>query len=498
MSEGGYRPEPEEEDVPRRLGVAALAHDAAIYGGTRVLLKSLAFVLVPIYARFLSPEEFGRLELILATGAFVNVVIAANMDGVFGRFYFDRDDRGWRRQIITLYLWIESVYPAVVVGLFILFSSTLSDRVFGTTEFASLFVIALVDVYLTNIVDLPMNLCRLRRKPVTFAAYSLARGLTQVVFTILLVVVWEFGVKGILVASLLSVCVAFVVTAREYVRDLTREVDWRVGREMVAFAWPGIVGGLAFYTLNLVDRFFVQHYDGSAANGLYGTAFRYSQVVLLGVLAFRLGWPQWHYSWLNSGRHPQMVARGANYYFFAIGFLAVAVTAWILPLFHVLMPASYWDATTAVAPLSLSAVAAGAITVFAVGLNVTKRMRLLPVLAIGAAALAVGLYFLLVPPFSFRGAAWGTAAAMGALAVAVAVVSQRIYPVPFDWRRIGFAVALTVALCVASLALDLWAPFRLSLPLRTAILAAYPLTLLAVGFFPREDLAKVRARLFRG
>jgi hypothetical protein len=69
--------------------------------------------------------------------------------------------------------------------------------------------------------------------------------------------------------------------------------------------------------------------------------------------------------------------------------------------------------------------------------------------------------------------------------------------VPFDWRRIGFAVAFTVGLCVASLALDLWAPFRLSLPLRAAILAAYPLTLLAVGFFPREDLAKVRARLFR-
>ena len=352
----------QDAGIPKRLGIGALAQDAAIYGGTRVLLKSLAFLLVPLYAHFLSPSAFGQLELVLATVAFVDVLVAANMDGVFARFFFDRDDPAWRRQVITLYLWIESVYPAAVVIPLILLSSQLSDRIFDTTAYASFFVIALCDLYLTNIVDLPMILCRLRRKPATFAFYSLARGVTQVAFSILLVAVWHLGVKGILIASLVSVCFAFVLTLREYVRDLVRHVDWRVGREMIAFAWPGIVGGLAFYAMNLLDRFFVKHFHGLADAGLYGVAFRYSQLVLVGVLAFRMGWTQWHYSWLDSGRHPQMVARGATYYFFGAGYLAVIVSAWILPVFHLIMPESYWDATPAVAPLALAAVATGAYT----------------------------------------------------------------------------------------------------------------------------------------
>jgi O-antigen/teichoic acid export membrane protein len=490
----GLHPDP-EEDVRPRLGITALAHDAAIYGVTRVLIKSLAFILVPVYARFLSVEEFGVLELILASGAFVNVVIAANMDGVFARFYFDREDRRWRRNIITLYLWIESVYPAVVVGLFILFSDQLSDRILGTAEYATLFVIVLVDVYLTNVVDLPMNLCRLRRKPVTFAAYSLARGLTQVVFTVLLVVVWEFGVKGILVASLISVCVAFVLTFREYARDLTRSVDWNVGREMVSFAWPGILGGLAFYTLNLVDRFFVQHYHGTAANGLYGTAFRYSQVVLVGVIAFRLGWSQWHYSWLNTDRHPAMVARGGLYYYFGAGFLAVLVSAWILPAFHVLMPARYWEATEAVAPLALAGVATGAYSLYTVGLAVQKRQRMIPVLAIISAVIAVGLYLALIPPFSFKGAAWATAASLVALTALVYAVSSRMYPIPWDWRRVGTVVLVTVGLCVAALVVDREVPFAASLPVRIGLTAAYPLLLVGLRFFPPGDLASAGARL---
>jgi len=495
MSEGSYRPELEDEEIPRRLGVAALAHDAAIYGVTRVLLKSLAFVLVPIYARFLTPEQFGILELLLAAGAFVNVVIAANMDGVFGRFFFDRDDPAWRRHIITLYFVVESIYPAVVVGGLILFAGPISERLTGSTAYTALLVIALADVYLTNIVDLPMNLCRLRRKPVTFAAYSLARGLTQVVFTVLLVVVWELEIKGILVASLVAVCVAFVLTLREWVRDLTRRADWRVGLEMVSFAWPGIIGGLSFYVLNLVDRFFIQAYHGAAANGLYGTAFRYSQVVLVGVIAFRLGWSQWHYSWLHSGRHPEMVARGGLYYYFGAGFLAVLVSAWILPVFHLLMPTDYWDATQAVAPLALAGVATGAFSLYTVGLAVLKRQRLIPVMAVAGAALALALYFLLIPPFSFEGAAWATAASLTGLAVLVYVVSNRMYPVPWDWRRVGTAVFLTVGLCVASLLIDAFVPFSVSLPIRLGITLAYPLGLVTLGFFPPGDLAALRSRL---
>ena len=236
-TEETMREESQDDRGPAsRLGIAALARDATIYGGTRVLLKSLAFLLVPLYAAFLSPTEFGILELVIATIAVVDVLIAANMDGVFMRFYFDRDESAWRRQIISTYLVIETIYPAVVVGTLIGFSGVISDRIFGTSAYSAFFVIALIDVYLTNVVDLPMMLCRVRRKPYTFAAYSLARGLVQIVASVLLVAVFEVGVKGILIASLCSVCFAFLITLREYVRDLTRVTEWRLAREMVSFA----------------------------------------------------------------------------------------------------------------------------------------------------------------------------------------------------------------------------------------------------------------------
>jgi O-antigen/teichoic acid export membrane protein len=220
-------------------------------------------------------------------------------------------------------------------------------------------------------------------------------------------------------------------------------------------------------------------------------------VVLVAVLAFRLGWTSWHYSWLDSGRHEQMVARGANYYFFATGFLAVLVSAWILPVFHVAMPTRYWAATPAVAPLALAAVATGAYNIFAVGLNVKKRMRLLPPLAVGGALVALALYFLLIPPYSFQGAAWATAASFAILALATAFVAHRIYPVPWDRYRILLAATAAAGLCLAALAVDDSVSIGLSIPIRVAITAAFPLLLFAFRFFPPGDLAALRTRLRR-
>ena len=483
----------EDDDVPRRLGIGALAHDTAIYGGTRVAVKSLAFLLVPLYAHFLSPSEFGVLELVLATMALIDVFIA--LPGAFARFFFDKDDRAWRRQVITAYFAIEAAYPAVLIGILMLFSGPLAGGVADSSTYATLFVIALADLYLTNIVDLPMALCRLRRKPLTFAFYALTRAVTMVVFSVLFVAVWEYGVKGILLASLTSACVVFVISAREWVRDLVPRVPPGLVREMLEFSWPTILSGIAFYALNFLDRFFVAHYHGTADTGLYGAAFRYGQVVVVGVFAFRMGWSQWHFSWLHTDRHPQMVARAANYYFFAIGFLVALVSLWILPLFHLLMPERFWEATYAVPPLALAAAGTGAFNVFAIGMNVTKRMRLLLPVSAASAALAIGLYFLLIPRYSFLGAAWATATAFAAMAIGTVVVCQRIYPVPWEWRRIGLAIAVTVALCFAALALDAWAPFYASLPVRVALTLAYPLVLVVLGFFPRSDLAAMRDRL---
>jgi hypothetical protein len=69
----------------------------------------------------------------------------------------------------------------------------------------------------------------------------------------------------------------------------------------------------------------------------------------------------------------------------------------------------------------------------------------------------------------------------------MAVHAQRIYPVPYQWRRVGTALVTAAALTVAGKALDV--------PLAGAIALAlaYPLALLLLGFYLPSERARLRA-----
>ena len=108
---------------PRGRGGPAQARDRAPSPTTppstaarASLLKSLAFLLVPLYAHFLTPAEFGVLELVLAT---LGARRRPHRPPGIARALLLRPGRlgcGDEQVMTTYFVLIESVYPAVLIG----------------------------------------------------------------------------------------------------------------------------------------------------------------------------------------------------------------------------------------------------------------------------------------------------------------------------------------------------------------------------------------------
>jgi hypothetical protein len=67
--------------------------------------------------------------------------------------------------------------------------------------------------------------------------------------------------------------------------------------------------------------------------------------------------------------------------------------------------------------------------------------------------------------------------------------AQRIYPVPYQWRRVVTALATAVVLVVAAKAVDV------PLAAAIALALAYPLLLLPLGFYLPAERARLRRAL---
>ena len=87
------------------------------------------------------------------------------------------------------------------------------------------------------------------------------------------------------------------------------------------------------------------------------------------------------------------------------------------------------------------------------------------------------------------GAAVATIVAYATMFAGMAWWAQRIYPVPYQWRRVVTAGLVGVALVVAGKLLDA------NLAVALALALAYPLTLLPFGFYLPAERRAIGARL---
>jgi O-antigen/teichoic acid export membrane protein len=134
-------------------------------------------------------------------------------------------------------------------------------------------------------------------------------------------------------------------------------------------------------------------------------------------------------------------------------------------------------------------VAFAAYIAVAIGVGRAKRTQFNWVVTGAAAAVNIALNLLLIPPYGMMGAAIATVAAYSTMFAGMVWWSQRIYPVPYQWRRVVTAAAAGLALVGVGKLTD--AGLAVALPLALA----YPLALLPLGFYLPAERRAIGARL---
>ena len=158
-------------------------------------------------------------------------------------------------------------------------------------------------------------------------------------------------------------------------------------------------------------------------------------MVLL-LTAFRLAWPAFAYSIDDEGEAKRTYAYVLTY--------LVALTTWVATGLALLRRRSSTGSlrlrspsrSRVVGPLAFSTVAFAAYIVVAIGVGRAKRTQFNWVVTGAAAAVNIALNLLLIPSYGMMGAASATVAAYSTMFVGMVWWSQRIYPVPYQWRRV--------------------------------------------------------------
>ena len=126
-----------------------------------------------------------------------------------------------------------------------------------------------------------------------------------------------------------------------------------------------------------------------------------------------------------------------------------------------------WNAVeTVIAFTALGVFLQGFYLLTSIGLNITKQTQYYPVATISAALANIALNLFLIPRYGLVGAAWANGAGYAVQAVLGYVLSQRVYPVAYEWGRMARVCAAGLAAYGAAMMLP---SIRLAVSARSSL-----------------------------
>ena len=466
-----------------------LGKHSAIYGLGGLVSRILAVLLLPLYTRYLSPSDYGKVETLIALTTVIGIVLRMGIHSAFFRFYFDSPDPEHRRRVLRTSFWFTMAMATAGLNVGVALSPQITDLLFGTTDDAELVAAAFVGLWAGMNYEQLTSLFRVEERSTAFVAASLSNVLLTIGATLILVVALDKGPIGVIVGNFTGTLLVYAALVGYRREQLGLQFDRGLLREMNRFGTPLVPTALFLWVTNFSDRLFLVQLADVTEVGLYSVGVRIASAMVLLLTAFRLAWPAFAYSIEDEGEARRTYAYVLTY--------LVVVATWVATALALLSPwivdwiaaPAFDESSRVVGPLAFAAVAFGAYIVVAIGVGRARRTQFNWVVTGVAAAVNIVLNLLLIPPYGMMGAAVATVAAYMTIFVGMAWWSQRIYPVPYQWRRVTTAAGAGIALAaVGKLAGG-------GLPVAFLLVLAYPLALFLLGFYLPAERKAIGARL---
>jgi len=456
-----------------------LATTGAAYTAASIVSKLIAVALLPLYTRYLSLEDYGAAEVMFVAVVTASIAIRLGMIEALLRFYY-KDDEDPGRVVATSFaalFWLSTAAALVALP----FAKPISEALLRESA-PDLARISIGGLWVLTMVEYLLTLFRLEERARAFFLTTILNVLAAIVLTVVLVVVAEEGARGLLLGSYASG--AAVVLALIFVHRgrLSLRIDRGLLRRLMRFGLPTMPAELSLYMLNFVDRIILIRYAGAAEVGLYALAVKFAQGVNVLVRGFQLAWPPLAYSIRDDGEARRAYAAIVTW--FVAGCAFVVTGMWLLSrwIVRALAAPEYFGSYKAIGLVATGVTLYALYMVLVVILGRTGRTGYNFPATAAALVANIALNLVLVPPLGIVGAGLSLVASYFVVLGLMYVFTQRLFPVPYEWGRLGRIVLVSVVLVGAG---ELLLPTAGAAGFlgRAVLWAVYPFALLATGFF---------------
>jgi O-antigen/teichoic acid export membrane protein len=427
-----------------------LTRDSILFGVGTLAGKGIGFIVLPVFARMLVPDEFGRLDVLNALVSSGVLIAMLGTDVAAVRLYFDGQTTVDRRRTLATWGSIAVLVAAIPAALMFAGADEISRLLFGSTDLA--LAVALVGVALLGgiVHFFTLGVLRVAARPMTYALLEGGALVVNAALAIALLALWRADATAVMLALAISWSGAAAVGLALVRRSIQGRPSRAAARAILVLALPLAPAIAAAWGADFFHRAYLVGTAGATQVAYLSVATRIASVAMLVVAAAQLAWHPHAY---RLGVSPEATTRLAEEgrqivvaLVVSVGFLGVLTPE----LLAIIGGPAYATAGPTVGLFLVSVLGVGLFTVGSLASAIGRRTADIGVAVILGVFLAIATNVLVAPTLGAPGTAAAIALGQFATAAIAIRLGQRRLSVPFAWPRMFGLVALAAVVVVGA------------------------------------------------
>ncbi|MCP4987943.1 MAG: oligosaccharide flippase family protein [Colwellia sp.] len=433
----------------------SLLNQSALYGLSIFLMKGIALVMLPIYTYYLSPADYGRLEVLVVFSNVVSIVLGFGLVEALYRFVGLADGIEQKKHHVAECLLIAAIIAICSYLIFHFFSKDLLHFLPGLITEDELYLLGIA-LAVGGLINIPLAWLRITDRAGLFFSISMLKVVLQVAMTFYgLINGW--GITSILAAGAFSAVVVALILSLIVIKEVliqTSPISFSITsvfsnvKSITHYAGPIFIGGLATFSLSGMDRWLLAENFGATEIAAYAIAIKFALVPTLLIQPFTLWWLPKRFSVLK-----EQDGKNINAQFAIIGAILSVLICGVLGLLGPLLiqwltPVEYHGAINILPWLLLCTLLKMLAELLNLGCFVDKNTQIQMNINLASCGLGGLLLLIFVPLFMINGALISLIAANATRMFLFYYFSQKKVYLPY---KLGYLYSAISAAFIATL-----------------------------------------------
>ena len=454
----------------------------AVYFCSSVLTQLVNLLLIPLYTRNLSQDQFGEFDLIMSVQMLLSLVITLGVHSGMIRFFNEfADKNGLKNTALTFAI----LWGMVCISAAWAASPWVTSLVFRAGGDAGLFIPYVVMISVVSCLNViyssyySMQFKAVKSSGIQFSVVLLTFALALYFFLHL-----RMGVVGILRAQLVSNVVVFLILFALNLGSFRFMLKRDPIRKMLGYGTGLLLGDISAWVLSLSDRFLIKGYLSLSSVAVYSIGYKIGMLINPAFITpFMSVFTAFKFKAYKDEDCPEKIRKMFRIYNF-LGWLCVlGLTLFADMAVRLVATEAYGGAGGLVPLIAFSYFLSGSLAFYSLGLHIANKMRINYLISLLAAVINVACNIVLIPWLGIYGSALATVISYAVTSAVFYHYGSKYYPLglgifyPYKYlalylpayaahaaalrltHSLLFEIALNLVLVAVFIACSLWCKF---------------------------------------